>query len=234
MASQDHTPDPHSIGSSVSRTDGSHVAFGTCTRCEEPIRRVAGFAILAEDNPNPWTIYDPADRTPLAEIAPVPEAGVTVTGADSLDNEEHAGLRFRMRDGDRWHILADVSDIDETCHITLTTSEGKFAKVWATRQIQIRQAARPRRTYRYNGFTDADAQELNGAVVTITTHIDPETEQPGEMLGPYRLAHVAGKSYLWLLPADAKGDDAQAERAVFLIQVAAVQIHELNEVSSVA
>lgn len=139
MNTHTHTPNPHNIGSSVSRADGSHIHASECTICGKPIHRVAGFGIRSEDNPNPWTVYDPADRTPLADVHPVPEVGVTVRQADCL-TLGHVGMQIRFRDGAAWHALADVGEIDDRCEITLTTSEGKAAKVWATHMLQIRAA----------------------------------------------------------------------------------------------
>lgn len=133
-----HTPDPYGIGISVSRADGSHIHASECTICGKPIHRVAGFGILPDNNPNPWTLYDPADRTPLEQIQPVPEAGVTVTQADCLTTGEHAGMQIRLRDGAPWYTLTGVSEIDDDCHITLTTSGSVTAEVWATRMLQIR------------------------------------------------------------------------------------------------
>lgn len=137
MADHPHTPNQHSIGSSVSRTDGSYIAASTCTVCDKPIRRVAPFAMREQDNPNPWAIYDPADRTPLNLIHPVPEAGVIAVQVDCL-TEAHLGMDFRVRDGARWHTLAEISEIDEDCHITITTAEGHVAPLWATRIVQVR------------------------------------------------------------------------------------------------
>lgn len=137
MNTHDHTPDPNHIGSSIRRVDGSYVMAGTCTQCGKPIRRVAPFGIPADDNPYAWTIYDPADPTPLDEVYPVPEARVTAIQVDCL-TAVHIGMEFRVRDDARWHVLAEVSEIDNDCHITLTTSEGNVGEVWATRQIQVR------------------------------------------------------------------------------------------------
>jgi hypothetical protein len=137
MNTHDHTPDPLGIGSSVTRADGSHIHAGECTICGKPVRRVAPFGVPAENNPYAWTIYDPADPTPLHQIYPVPEARVTAIQVDCL-TAVHIGMTFRVRDDARWHTLAEVSEIDDDCHITLTTTEGHVAPLWATRIIQVR------------------------------------------------------------------------------------------------
>jgi len=61
---------------------------------------------------------------------------------------------------------------------------------------------------------------------TITTHEDPETEQPGETHGPHTVVYVPGKPYLMLLRADYDPtfDPIEPQAVVALADVACVDI----------
>lgn len=77
-------------------------------------------------------------------------------------------------------------------------------------------------------FDHTHAQAIHGKRVTITTHRDPETGEPGETHGPLHAFHPEGRSYLLLLqskPTAATAEQLTPEAMVFLVDVATVTVH---------
>lgn len=80
----------------------------------------------------------------------------------------------------------------------------------------------------YADFGQHHAQDIHQQVVTITTHRDPETGEPGETYGPLHAFHIAGKPYMLLLPSKptaATPEQLTPEAMVFLTDIAAVTVH---------
>jgi hypothetical protein len=87
-------------------------------------------------------------------------------------------------------------------------------------------------TYRFGSFSPRDAARINGRVVTVSTHPDPEKPSiPAEVYGPAMVHYLSARAdRLFLVPADGISTFYDAV-IVRLVDVAAVQIHETEEAS---
>jgi hypothetical protein len=84
------------------------------------------------------------------------------------------------------------------------------------------------REYEHRCFSEKNARELNNKLVTVTTHDDPETEQPGETYGPFAF-HIPGKQYPMLLNTEATSQNiadlvSLIKMNLFFWQIAEVEI----------
>lgn len=80
----------------------------------------------------------------------------------------------------------------------------------------------------YANFDQTDARTIHQKLVTITTHRDPETEEPGHTYGPLHAFHITGRPYLLLLPnkpTAATREQLTPKAMVFLTDVATVTVH---------
>lgn len=79
--------------------------------------------------------------------------------------------------------------------------------------------------YEFGRFVPADAQNLDGQVVTVTTHPDLQRDVAGETFGPFRVRYLPARSdRMFLLPPDAPIEEFDPTWIVWLVDVATVEI----------